>query len=87
MRLLKGMLKYFSKSSFGVAKLIEARKLLADEGSIKNLQSIGKTRFGTHWTACVALDPHLTSIRSLVIDKTIKFKVSTLYIDESYTNI
>lgn len=76
MRLLKGLLRHFSKSSFGVAKLIEAQKLSGDKELIKNLQSIGKTRFGTHWTACKALDPHLGLICSLVIDKTVKFKVS-----------
>jgi len=42
---------------------------------VKALQKIGKTRFGTNWTACVALEPCLSFIRSLVGAKIIKFKV------------
>ena len=40
------------------------------------LQKIGKTRFGTYWLACTALDPCLLFIRNLVIYQVIKFKVS-----------
>ena len=43
---------------------------------VNGLQKIGKTRFGTYWLACTALDPCLLPIRNLVADKTIKFKVS-----------
>ena len=42
---------------------------------VKALQKIGKTRFGTNWTACLALEPCLSFIRSLVSAKIIKFKV------------
>jgi hypothetical protein len=42
---------------------------------VKALQKIGKTRFGTNWTACVALEPCLSFIRGLVGTKVIKFKV------------
>jgi hypothetical protein len=43
---------------------------------VNGLQKIGKTRFGTYWLVCNALDPCLLAICNLVIDKTIKFKVS-----------
>jgi len=75
-RLLKGLLKYFGKSSFAVAKLREARNMAGTDEPVNGLQKIGKTRFGTYWLACTALDPCLLPIRNLVIDKTIKFKVS-----------
>jgi hypothetical protein len=73
---LRGILKYFGKSSFAVAKLREARNMAGTDEPVNGLQKIGKTRFGTYWLASTALDPCLLSIRSLVIDKTIKFKVS-----------
>lgn len=40
------------------------------------LQKIGKTRFGTYWLACIALDPCLLFICNLVIYQVVKFKVS-----------
>ena len=75
-RLLKGILKYFGKSSFAVAKLREARNMAGTDEPVNGLQKIGKTRFETYWLACTALDPCLLPIRNLVADKTIKFKVS-----------
>jgi len=68
-------LKYFSKSSFGTFKLHEVRTLGDGNGPVNSLQKIGKTRFGTHWLAAIAIDPCLPFIRDLVISKTIKFKV------------
>ena len=76
MKLLKAILKYFSKSSFGTFKLCEARTLVDGDSPVNALQKIGKSRFGTHWLAAVAIDPCLPFIRYLVIAKTIKFKVS-----------
>lgn len=73
---LKAILKHFSKSSFGTFKLREARTLGDGDGPVNSLQKIGKTRFGTHWLAAVAIDPCLPFIRDLVIAKTIKFNVS-----------
>jgi hypothetical protein len=72
---LKGLLKYFGKSSFGVAKLREVRNLAGTDEPVNGLQKIGKTRFGTYWLACTALDPCLLFIRNLVTDQVIKFKV------------
>jgi hypothetical protein len=79
MKLLKAILKYFSKSSFGTFKLREARTLGDGDGPVNSLQKIGKTRFGTHWLAAVAIDPCLPFIRQLVIAKTIKFKVRKIH--------
>ena len=76
MKLLKAVLKYFSKSSYGTFKLREARTLGDDDGPVNSLQKIGKTRFGTYWLAAVAIDQCLLYIRQLVMAKTIKFKVS-----------
>ena len=76
MKLLKAILKYFSKSSLGTFKLREARTIGDGDGPVNALQKIGKTRFGTHWLASVAIDPCLPFIRDLVIAKTIKFQVS-----------
>lgn len=50
---------------------------MSDE-RLKALQKVGKTQFGTQWTAANALDPCLTHIRSLVINKAVKFKVHSL---------
>ncbi|KAF8153915.1 ribonuclease H-like domain-containing protein [Crassisporium funariophilum] len=72
--ILKAILKYFSKSSFGTFKLREAQTLGDKDGPVNALQKIGKTRFGTHWLAANAIDPCLPFIRDLVIAKTIKFK-------------
>jgi len=76
MKLLKVVLKYFSKSSFGTFKLCEAQTMGDGDSPVNSLQKIGKTRFRTHWLAAVAIDPCLPFIRNLVILKTIKFKVS-----------
>ncbi|KAF8154878.1 ribonuclease H-like domain-containing protein [Crassisporium funariophilum] len=73
-RSLKGLLKYFGKSSFAVAKLREVRNLAGTDEPVNGLQKIGKTCFGTYWLACTALDPCLLFICNLVINKVIKFK-------------
>ena len=52
---------------------------------VNGLQKIGKTRFGTYWLACAALDPCLLTILNLVADKTIKFKVILFSYIFSYT--
>ena len=64
------------KPSFAVAKLREVRNLAGTDEPVNGLQKIGKTRFGTYWLACTAIDPCLLFIRNLVIDQVIKFKVS-----------
>jgi hypothetical protein len=71
---LRAILKYFSKSSFGTFKLREARSLGDDDSPVNALQKIGKTRFGTHWLAAVAIDPCLPVIRDLVIAKLLNSK-------------
>lgn len=75
MLMLKAIIKFFSKSTIGATKLKEQRNMAGEDKPVKALQKIGKTRFGTHWTAANALDPCLGNIRQLVIDKTIRFKV------------
>jgi hypothetical protein len=75
MSTLKAIIKFFSKSTIGATKLKEQRNMAGEDKPVKALQKIGKTRFGTHWTAANALDPCLGNIRQLVIEKTIRFKV------------
>jgi hypothetical protein len=75
MSTLKGIIKYFSKSGYSTTILRKERNLAGDDEPVKALQKIGKTRFGTHWTAANALDPCLPNIRNLVANKVIKFKV------------
>jgi hypothetical protein len=53
----------------------KASRGAADDEPVNRLQKIGKTRFETYWLACTSLDPCLPAIRTLAIDKTIKFKV------------
>jgi len=59
MSLLKGIIKYFSKSGLSTALLRKERNLAGEDEPVKVLQKIGKTHFGTHWTAANALDPCL----------------------------
>lgn len=73
---LKGIIKYFSKLSFGTFKLHEAHAIGDSNAPVNALQKIGKTRFGTYWLAATSLEPCLPFIRDLVMAKTIKFKVS-----------
>lgn len=75
MSTLKAIIKYFSKSTIGTAKLKEQGNMAGEDKPVKALQKIGKTRFGTHWTAANALDPCLGNIRHLVVNRIIKFKV------------
>jgi hypothetical protein len=75
MSMLKGIIKYFSKSGYSKTLLRKERNLAGEDEPVKALQKIGKTRFGTHWTAANALDPCLPNIRNLVVTKMIKFKV------------
>ncbi|KAG0700235.1 ribonuclease H-like domain-containing protein, partial [Suillus ampliporus] len=75
MSMLKGIIKHFSKSSYSTTLLRQDRNLAGDDEPVKALQKIGKTRFGTHWTAANALDPCLPNIRNLVGLRAIKFKV------------
>lgn len=74
MSMLKGIIKHFSYSSHATTKL-RNEGTSAGEERIKALQKVGKTRFGTYWTSANALDPCLPHIRSLVVNKEIKFKV------------
>lgn len=75
MLILKGIIKYFSKSTYSTTLLQKERNLAGDDEPVKALQKIGKTRFGTHWMAANALDPCLPNVRNLVTSEKIKFKV------------
>lgn len=70
---MKKILRYFSKSGLSVHALLDARTKAGEPA--QRLQKIGKTRFGTYWSACKALEPCLTFIRDLVREGLIKFKV------------
>ncbi|KAF8124091.1 ribonuclease H-like domain-containing protein, partial [Boletus edulis] len=73
---LRPTLKHFSKSSHSVAHLRQERRVDNDDQTVRALQKIGNTRFGTHWMAATSLEQCLPNIRGLVEKKTIKFKVS-----------
>jgi hypothetical protein len=75
MSLLKGIIKYFSKSGFSTALLQKEQHLAREDEPVKALQKIGKTHFGTHWTTANVLDPCLPHMQNLVNARTIKFKV------------
>jgi hypothetical protein len=75
MSMLKGIMKYFSKSTYSTTLLRREQNLAGEDEPVKALQKIGKTRFGTHWTAASSLDPCLPNVRNLVVNRTIKFKV------------
>ena len=77
MLILRGIIKYFSKSAYSTTLLRKERNLAGEDEPVKTLQKIGKARFGTHWTAANALDPCLPHMRNLVIARMIKFKVGS----------
>ncbi|KAL7280348.1 hypothetical protein ACG7TL_005266 [Trametes sanguinea] len=68
---MKQIVAHFSKSTFGRAKL---QQEVDGEPRLHALQKVGKTRFGSHWTAAQSLLPALPRIRELVQNKEIKFK-------------
>ena len=74
---LKAVIKYFSKSGVGIAMLLKEHNLASDDEPMHMLKKIGKTDFGTHWTAANALEPCLPHIKTLVHNKSISFQVST----------
>ncbi|KIO04900.1 hypothetical protein M404DRAFT_142131 [Pisolithus tinctorius Marx 270] len=76
--LLKAIVKHFSKSTISVAHLHKERQVEGDDHTVNGLQKIGKTRFGTHWSAAVSLQQCLTNIKTLVENKIVKFKVRPL---------
>ncbi|KAF9497418.1 hypothetical protein BDN71DRAFT_1494751 [Pleurotus eryngii] len=69
---MKKILRYFSKSGLSVHALLDAHTKAGEPA--QRLQKIGKTRFGTYWSACKALEPCLTLIHDLAHEGTIKFK-------------
>ncbi len=72
MKLLKDTIKHFSHSTYSMTQL-EQRRL--EEEITEGLIKIGKTRFATHYSACVSLERCFPFIRDLVVDKVIKIKV------------
>ncbi|KAJ2983808.1 hypothetical protein NUW54_g10593 [Trametes sanguinea] len=68
---MKRIVSHFSKSTYGRAMLQQE----TDSGRrLLGLQKVGKTRFGSHWSAAQSLLPALPRIRELVQAKEIKFK-------------
>jgi len=60
--MLKGIIKYFSKSTYSTTLLQKEQNLASEDEPVKALQKIGKTQFGTHWMAANALDPCLPNV-------------------------
>ncbi len=54
---------------------LEQRRL--EEEITEGLIKIGKTRFATHYSACVSLERCFPFIRDLIVDKIIKIKVGS----------
>jgi hypothetical protein len=77
--MLKSIVRHFSHSSYATTMLRKDRNLAGEDMPVKALEKVGKTRFGTHWSAANALDPCLPNVRNLVIAKTIKFKVNSIF--------
>ncbi|KAI0643457.1 ribonuclease H-like domain-containing protein [Trametes meyenii] len=69
---MKKIVAHFSKSTFGRAMLRQQEDDCI--GRLKALQKVGKTRFGSHWSAAQSLLPALPKIRELAQNKEIKFK-------------
>ncbi|KAG2070290.1 hypothetical protein BDR04DRAFT_1118473 [Suillus decipiens] len=63
-------------------KLKFEHNLAGNDEPVKALEKIGKTCFGTYWTAANALDLCLPHIHNLVVAKSIKFK--NMKIQEKY---
>lgn len=72
---LKSIIKHFSRSTISANHLREEQRGDSKDEAIHGLQKIGKTRFGTHWSAAVSLEQNLPAIRALVERKIVKFKV------------
>lgn len=72
---MKAIIKHFSKSNLSTALLRKEQNCSGEDEPVKALQKVGKTRFGTHWTAAAALDPCMQAIRKLVENGEVKFKV------------
>jgi len=70
--ILKKTVTHFSKSTYSTAKLAELRQ---EHNITSGLIKIGKTCFGTHWSAAVALEKCLPLIHQLVASNTIQIKV------------
>ncbi|CDO75802.1 hypothetical protein BN946_scf184934.g17 [Trametes cinnabarina] len=68
---MKKIIAHFSKSTFGRAML---QKETEEGVRLLALQKVGKTRFGSHWTAVQSLLPAMPRIRELVQSKEVKFK-------------
>lgn len=84
---MKGIVKYFSKSSFGTANLANENQ---DDGSDRNFQKLQKvrcTQFGTHWTSATTLEPCLSNIRALAEHRVITFKVVLLMCSNIIANL
>ncbi|KAJ3512736.1 hypothetical protein NMY22_g15246 [Coprinellus aureogranulatus] len=74
---MKGVVKFFKKSTFSTLALREQRA--AEGEKVMALQKVARTRFGTHYDAAQALIPQLSSIRALVNNKTVKFKDANIH--------
>ncbi|KAG2086372.1 ribonuclease H-like domain-containing protein [Suillus cothurnatus] len=85
MSMLKGIIKYFSKSMYSTTILRKERNLAGDDEPVKALEKIGKTRFGTYWTttAANALDPCLPHIRNLVVAKASKYQIQGMFMNRA----
>ena len=72
---LKQTVTFFKHSMFALAHLSKARK---DDGITTSLVSIGRTRFGSHWMAAVALEKCIPQIQDLLDVGIISAKVNII---------
>jgi len=84
---MKGIVKYFSKSSFGTANLANENRDDSSDTKYQKLQKVGRTRFGTHWTSATTLEPCLSNIRTLAENRVITFKVVLLMCGNIIANL
>ena len=73
---MQNIISHFSHSTYSTTLL---RQNDGNEKPLKALQTIGKTRFGTHWLAAQSLEPCLQQIQKLVSKGEVKFKVHSYF--------
>ncbi|KAJ7711180.1 ribonuclease H-like domain-containing protein [Mycena metata] len=77
MKILKPLIRHFSKSGKSKALLRDSGEGKADDGGnipVRMLAKVGKTRFATHFVSVTTVSPVALNIQGLVLDEKIKFK-------------
>ena len=81
---LKPLVRHFSKSGKSKALLRDSGEI-GEDGSqdrVKMLAKIGKTRFATHYSSIITVEPVMSNIQALTVNEKITFKVSARLFDE-----